>query len=240
MPSCPLTQSRGWSLGQRIQEASLHGDHDGMRAVFSAQFGHDALHARLDRIFRDIQRFGDITITATLSHQRENDNLAIGQSLATRVARNFLSHFGRHDVATRQRAAYRPNNFLAPGRLQKVGGGAEREGPDHSSVPGKGRQHNNCRVGEFAANGRNGLQAVHDRHLKVDQHYVRKQLSKQFNRFFAIGGFAADFHIGFLLDDRPQAVSHDRVVIDNKDPELFVGFVQKVTCFPSPVPKTRA
>ena len=142
-------------------------------------------------------------------------------------------------MAAGQCAAYRLDNFIAMGCFQKVGRGAQRKGPDYSSVSGEGRQYDDCGVGKFAANGCNGLQAVNNRHLKIDQHHVRKQLSKLLDRLFAVGGLTGDFHIGFLLDDRPQPVSHDRMVIDNEDPESLFDLVQRVTCFPSHVPITR-
>ena len=53
------------------------------------------------------------------------------------------------------------------------------------------------------------------RHRQIEQENVGLQLPRQFYGFGAVRGFAENLKIGFSLQQSPQAIAKDRVVIGN-------------------------
>ncbi|MNP47855.1 hypothetical protein D3C76_1419340 [compost metagenome] len=62
-----------------------------------------------------------------------------------------------------------------------------------------------------------GFDAVHLRHVVVEQHQVRLQRLDHGQGFFAVVGFADDLEIVFQFKHLADATTHHGVVVDQKD-----------------------
>jgi hypothetical protein len=58
---------------------------------------------------------------------------------------------------------------------------------------------------------------AHARHLQVHQDDVRLQFAIARDGLFAVLDLGHDFQVGLGLDDRDQAVAHERMVIGDQD-----------------------
>jgi len=63
------------------------------------------------------------------------------------------------------------------------------------------------------------LHATHLWHPQVHQHDVDVELLAQPNRLGSVTCFAHDLEIGIVGKDTAQAISHDRVVVDEEQPD---------------------
>ncbi|MCY1465883.1 hypothetical protein D3C76_1349600 [compost metagenome] len=59
-----------------------------------------------------------------------------------------------------------------------------------------------------------GFDAVHLRHVVIEQDQVRLQCRDQGQGFFAVAGFADDFEVVFQFEHLANAAAHHRVVVD--------------------------
>ncbi|MNF42365.1 hypothetical protein D3C84_234120 [compost metagenome] len=62
-----------------------------------------------------------------------------------------------------------------------------------------------------------GFQAVHLRHVVVQQDQLGLQLAEQIQGLLAMSGFADDLQVCFEFEQLAHAAAHHRVVVDEQD-----------------------
>ena len=103
-----------------VDEAATDSDHHRVGSIVGVELAHNALHARLDRVFGDEERIGDIAIAAALGDQLKDARLSLRQRLLTNVAGNLLCHVWSDSVPTGERTTDGADDLLAAGCLEEI------------------------------------------------------------------------------------------------------------------------
>ena len=109
------------------------------------------------------------------------------------------------------------NRLFAGIAGMQVAAGPRLQRPRHLDIAGKGRQHNDARVGKLRADGSDSLEAGYVGHLQVHQRHVRAVLAKELDRLPAVGGLGRQDHVGLVFDQGSDALAEQRVVVDGED-----------------------
>jgi hypothetical protein len=126
----------------------------------------------------------------------------------------------RADVhAAGGRGADGVEQFLEGGRLGDVSGRPRLEHPRRPSLVDVAAEGHHPDAGRLVHDLPRRLDAVQPRHLDVHEDDVRPQLRRQGHRLAAVGGVGNDGQAGRLVDQAPQAVADERVVVPDEDPD---------------------
>src|SRR5918994_3837070 len=84
-----------------FDDAALHGDHHGMRAVAGAELRQDTLHVRLDRALRDGELLRDLLVRQAAADPAQHLELALRQRVVRGMLRDLNGDFGRDPALAR-------------------------------------------------------------------------------------------------------------------------------------------
>src|SRR3954454_17885852 len=219
-----------------VEQLLADGVDDGLHAGVEVQLLEDVAHVVLDRVLRDVELVGDLTVREALSHELEHLELAVGQlrrrdllllvgAAGERV--ELLDELRGHRRADQRLALHhgadRVGDLLDGDLLQQVAGGAGLDRlVEIVLLVGDGQHedlHRRHRLGQPAG----GLDAADARHAHIHEQHVRRVQLGLGDGVLAVLGLADDLDALLELEDLDQASSEEGVVIDDEHADGVVA-----------------
>ena len=207
------------------QPALVGRDH-GLHAVACAELRQHAAHVGLHGRLAKDQPLGDLPVGEPVRHQLEHLALALGELLeagrhrrpgrrpADEAVEQAPGHLGREQRVARHRRAHAPDELLGRRALQEEAARAGAYALVQVLVEVEGGEDHDARVrlgaGQDAARG---LDAVHHRHLDVDQDDVRVQLAHRLDRLAAVAGLADHLEVVLGLEHQLEAAAKQHLIV---------------------------
>ena len=101
--------------------------------------------------------------------------------------------------------------------LEQEAGGAGAQRGEQPLVLAEARQHDHARRRRRLAQPRQRRDAVEPRHREVEQHDVGREPLRLGDRGLAVGRLPDDLDVVLQVEERAQALAHDRVVVGDQD-----------------------
>ncbi len=111
----------------------------------------------------------------------------------------------------------RRQQLLVHQTLQEVAPCARLQCPQRLRIAGIGRQHDNARLGEFAADGDDRVEAAHFGHLQIHQRDIRDMRPKLLNGLAAGRRVCNQLHVGLGVYQGGDARAHELVIVDGEN-----------------------
>ena len=202
---------------------------DGLRARADAELAQDHRHVRLHRRLADAELVRDLLVLVALHHQRQHAPLLRRElrcALGEGIGRGGL--WRREDLAV-EHGAHDAGDLVQRGRLLDVGRGAELVGALHDGGLARRRDDDDGNGGMLGPQPREAGEAVHARHVEIEQHGIGLGLAVE-GRFCLVQGAGhAELRPGeSLAERRRQRVANHRVVVGYEE-AFDVGHGARVT-----------
>jgi hypothetical protein len=198
---------------------------DQRRGVRQLQLFQDAALVRAHRLHRQVQRRGNLARALAGDDALQHLELAVRQLRVARRTRRAVELL-HHALGQAGRDVGAACGHLAHGRHQlgrgavlgdiAVGPGAE--GAQRVLLLGVHAQHQHRHAGMFGPDAPYQLQPAHARHRQIDDGQAKRRAAQAFQRLEAAAGLGDLPFVGHRLEDAPQALAHDGVVIDEQQP----------------------
>lgn len=170
---------------------------------------------KLDGAFGDVEGGGDRLVTFTAGDQRQDFLFAVGEFVALNPIGELHCNVGGEVFFACVDLAHGGEQIFGGGVFEQVATGSGLQSPVDVFVGVVGGEDDDAGVGVEAANLLDGGHAFEDGHSQIHQGDLGLVLLVKGDRFLAVGGFGNDGHIAGTIDDRDDAVPHDRVIFGN-------------------------
>ena len=175
----------------------------------------------LHRFFGNGEVIGNDFIGVTGGDQAKDFDFASGELVVGGVIGEFGGDFRRDAFVSGMDGADGLEQFAMQETFQQVGASAGFESADDLDVTGVGGEDDKARVGKFAADGAHGVDAVHAGHLQIHEHDIGPMEAELFDGLQAIGGLTDELQVGLIGNERGDALTQDRVIVDQGDANWF-------------------
>ena len=101
--------------------------------------------------------------------------------------------------------------------LEQVAGRARAQRGEQLLVVAEAGEHDHARGGRRSRSAPQRADAVEPRHHEVEQDHVGRVLRRGGDRLLAVAGLADHLDVVLQVEERPQALAHDRVVVGDQD-----------------------
>src|SRR3954451_17584760 len=235
-----------------VEQLLADGVDDGLHAGVEVQLLEDVAHVVLDRVLRDVELVGDLTVREPLGHELEHLELAVGQlrrrdllllvgAAGERV--ELLDELRGHRRADQRLALHhgadRVGDLLDGDLLQQVAGGAGLDRlVEIVLLVGDGQHedlHRRHRLGQPPG----GLDAADPGHADVHQQDVGSELLGLGDGVLAVLRLADDVDAVLELQDLDETPPEEGVIVDDQDADRLARGRTVVVDHP-PLPCSRA
>jgi NTE family protein len=214
----------------RHDQARLVGDHHELRAVAGVQLGHGAVDVGLRGERADHHGLRDLVVGQSAGDQRHGLALAAGEVLQAGLRTQRLADVPVDQPAGDRRREQRVAARRHPDGVQEVlrlhvlhqePGRAGLQRVEHVLVQAVVGEDHDVGAGESGIRrdppGR--LDAVHPRHLDVDQRDVGQVVPGLPDAFLAVRGLRHDLDVVLGVEQRPETAADQRLVVDEQNPD---------------------
>jgi len=195
------------------------------------EFAQNVCDVGLDCFFTDKQRFRDFSVGFSRSDLLQHFHLAVTQAIKRIIA--FLESAPAHFLHQTRRDPRVEHRLLSGGTansaakrvwvnvLQQIRKRASSDRGKNVFILMVGSEHDNFRVREKSFDLARGFDTIHAGHQQIHQHHVGQEVLGVLDSFNAIASFANNFDVGDSGEVALEPKTHDNMVINDKDFDLF-------------------
>lgn len=209
---------RDWRpIALKIDDASLHGDDDGLGPVLDVEAAEDDVDVPLHSAAGDIESGGDFLIVEAFDDQAKDFDFAGAEGRFSKFGGDVVQDATGDVAFAGVDAADGLEEFQVGHSFEDVGLGSSGESFADVLVALISGEDDDGAGGAVGEDGFGGFDAAHFGHAEIHEDHVGQVFAGEEDGFGSGAGLADDGHVGLGVDDAGDAHGDDGVVIGDED-----------------------